>query len=74
MGELKRLRGGTPLLGPASVKKIHSLISGNGEETAEMLRKIYYATNDMVQMLLIEEIARMKGIILMEEEDPLRVA
>jgi hypothetical protein len=61
MGHVKTLFKGTPIITDEAFDKIKT-----GDE--EILRKLYFHTNDSIQMVLIEIIFEKNGWILNGEE------
>lgn len=59
------LRKHIPILEASSIVKLDDCLKANDPVAIEdMLVKLYYHTNDAIQMLLIEEICRLRDIQL----------
>jgi hypothetical protein len=67
----EQLRKGIPMLSSESLIKLDETLKTNSANTEELLVALYYHTHDPVQMILIEEICRIRGFVLeVEVTDP----
>lgn len=68
--EVKKLfKDGKIMTAGANQKLEEILTRGDSDEAAAIINALYINTNDAVTKILIREVARLKGILLFEEDD-----